>query len=468
MTTSIYTLLFLGSFLLILSWVAWQSRYHDKGNGFIIGHRELKFSSIFGSIISFLHAGDMFFWWFVFVALFGFGALWVSASLMATLVIMALFAPLATQLSRENNYITFPDLIRDRQGPWMEKWMLYGSLYGAIIIAAAQLFVAGQILSGLLPISAATGTVVSALVVALYVVLGGFLSVVRTDVYQAVVIILIAIAALLFGDWPTTSTIGEQLFSTDINLIASYAIIGLCLPVNTDLWQRFFATKDPRQARNATLAAFVINQTILMVGVVLFISNMLATAPDTDPQRVFIDLFSNNRSDTLVVSLLGVFIVSALLSTLDNQVLNFTTISTKNLLRIDPFQNRDRFIGGLRIMALAFLTLLTALLLTFQTEDLLSKLFTSYAVLGILTPFIFYAIAYKSAYQHRDKILALGVLVCIFFYWVLFYFDLYKNALWYIVPYICIPAVFISMDYCFRFSINNDTIRANSTTIKVD
>lgn len=438
-----YEYALLASFLFLagLTWVAWRSR--EQHGEFINGNRNIGFWGICGSIICFRQAGDMFIFWFLLVATLGFGTLWIAIAYSTIMLLMALLAPKAQRLAKEFGYITMPDLIKDRQGPLMAKWVNLSSLYGACLITISQLFVSGHVIGGLFDIGVVAGTFIGAVIVSFYVLLGGFLSVVRTDVFQAAVLIAFAVTALFWGQWPNNATISHQLLSPNTDLLIGYSIIGLSIPASTDLWQRFFAAKTGNDAKYGTLAALGIDTLIITLGIVILVTNILAAAPEGGPEQVFTNLFAEPGAKSLTITLFGIFILAAMMSTLDNQVFNFTLIATKNVLNINITENRRRFILILRIISIIMLA--TMALLSLFISDLLQWLIDSYSVIGVISPFIFYAIISKSLSPHGDKILAFGTLISAACYWYLFYLGLYENMYWYLMPY-SLPILFILMD----------------------
>lgn len=432
-------------FLAGLTWVAWRSR--EQSGEFINGNGNLGFWGVCGSIICYRQAGDMFVFWFLFVAALGFGAFWVVTAYAVIVFLMALLAPRAQRLARECGYITMPDLIKDRHGPLMAKWVNLFSLYGACLLTIAQLFVAGHIIGGLFDIGEVAGTFIGAAIVSFYILLGGFMSVVRTDVYQAVVLIVFAVGALFWGQWPDNATISRQLLSPDLDLIINYAILGLSIPASTDLWQRFFAAKTGKDAKYGAFAGLGIDTLIITFGIIVLVTNILAATPEGKPEEVFTNLFAGPGAKSLTVSLFGIFILSAMMSTLDNQVFNFTLIATKNVLNINIEKNRRRFILILRVISVVMLAAMAVLSL--EISDLLQWLITSYSMIGVISPFIVYAIMGKNQPLYGDGFLAFGTLISLACYWYLFHLGLYENMLWYCFPY-SIPLLFILADITTR------------------
>ena len=445
MTKVDYTILALGVFIAALAWVSWRSRSDERGRTFVIG--TIGWRGVFSSFIAFFHAGPSLMFWFGLVAVMGFGALWLSVAFAAFLAVMALVAPQAQRLARRYRYITLPDLIGDRQGPLTARALAGLSLYGSVVVATAQLNVAGNVIAGLFDTGPVIGTISAAAVVAAYIALGGFLSVVRTDVYQSAVILLIALGALMFSPWPEAGVIAREVVSPDLHMLVGVAMVGVTIPAWSDLWQRIFAAKSPSVARSAMLWV-IPTKLLISVGMVVFVTNILAASAGAELQNIYRDIYSGDVANPLVIALLGVFIISAMLSTLDNQVFNVTSIATQNILKLNEQSDRKRYILTLRAISLAMLAALTALSLTI--DDLVHWLIRTTAFIGIMTPYALYAVL-KHRESASDVFLTVGLMLSAAVYWLLFFLGYYDvNLIWLVLPY-SLSLLFVLVDYIALF-----------------
>lgn len=435
-----YSILFFAFHIIGLAYIAWRARLRGAGKGFIIGNRTMGFWGLYGSVISYMRAGSNLVFWFSFVALMGFGSIWILIAFYTGFILMTLLAPLAQRLSHQNNYITFADLIEDRQGSLMAIWLNIFSFYVILIMVVAQLFVMGNVVGDTLNIGNVPGIILGSIIVAACVSTGGFLSVVRTDIYQAFIIVLFAVGALLFCAWPPVAEFKSQLFSPNIDMVVGFGLIGFAVPASTDMWQRYFAARTPQMIVPATFAA-LFTDVVIILGIILFIQNILAATHGVDPAHIFGGIFNNSSIHPAIIALFGVFVVSTLMPTLGNQIFNSTSIITKNILRIDILKERRKFIWMLRLVSSVLLILFTTLSLTIK--DFMQWVIDTYAFVGVITPFIFYGVLQRA---YSDKLLATGVLASSLCYWVLYVAGFYTSMYWYIVPYSA-PLIFILWDY---------------------
>ena len=436
MTVLHHALIFFGLYIAALLYISWRSKPDAEGHGYIMGNRSLGLFDIIGTMISYYRMGSAVIFWFIFVQLMGFGALWVMVPFYSMMVVMALCAPYVHRIGLEKNYLTMNDMIRDRMGPTAEHWSNAYSIYIALVAIASQLFITGVIMGGLFGIGHAMGVFAGVAVVLVYVVIGGFLSVVRTDVFQAVIMVVIAIGALLFIEWPERDIIITQMGNPKWDFLLPFSLLLFVVPAHMDIWQRYFACKNGRVARNGSLLALPIDA-INVLGMVLFftyLGGMAATG--IDAQQIFIDLFYGRTDETnaLVIALFGVFVMSAMLSTVDNQVLFCGSVILKNIMGIDPEYDRKRFVRNLRILTPVILLSLAALSLTI--ENLFRWFVDSYGFIGTLTPLVFYTLIKANGdTRFTAWIISTGLTITVVTYWTLFIMGYFANTYWFALPY---------------------------------
>jgi SSS family solute:Na+ symporter len=133
------------------------------------------------------------------------------------------------------------------------------SLFGWIL---TNLIAGGQLLSSISGWSSLFTTTTISVVIAIYLVVGGFSAVVRTDVIQyiALIIITVVIAFALYKIPETgfSSSVNNNAFPSQMPLKQSlfFVFIGAMFPMGSaELWQRVYATKDKTDFRNAIILA---------------------------------------------------------------------------------------------------------------------------------------------------------------------------------------------------------------------
>ena len=223
------------------------------------------------------------------------------------------------------------------------------SYVSAQFVAGGKAFASGF---GLMP---STGVYITAAIVLLYTVLGGFLAVSLTDVFQAIVMIIALVvlpilAIIETGGW---SIFINQLQALDpvlldpsalsIGALAGFLGIGLGSPGNPHILARYMSIDDARQLRwSAVLGTF---WNVLMAWGALFIGLVgRAYFPEIDllPAGDEENLYPMLAKELLHPVLFGVIIASifaAIMSTADSMLLVAASSVVRDLY--DKILNKD-------------------------------------------------------------------------------------------------------------------------------
>jgi Na+/proline symporter len=164
--------------------LAWFSRAGEHGEGFVIGERKMSAFATMASLAAGMRDGSGIVIWVSLGATMGFAPLWLLAGLMVALLIHGYQALVVRKKAGERGYITMVDLIADSFGPWTARTMAVIMSVMTLFYAAGQLYISGRILSIILSIPMAAALAVSALTVGTYLLLGGYRTLMRTDVLR--------------------------------------------------------------------------------------------------------------------------------------------------------------------------------------------------------------------------------------------------------------------------------------------
>ncbi len=431
-----YTLLFFGLYLAVITYISWRARYHDHGEGFIIGSRRIGFLETLAAFVNIFRSGSALPLWLWIISIFGVWSFVAIIPYYILFAVVALVAPIARRKAIEHNIVTVSDLVKVGIGPYTAHLTSFISIYAAFLIAAAQLFMGGTVLGGLLGVGRDIGIVITAVTVASYLWVGGYMTLIRTDFFQFIVILILAFLAYVFIDWPTMEQVSDSYADIDWNILSGIMIGALTIMAVPDVWQRIFSADSGKTARNAVLFTTLVDA-FIVGGIILLCTYVLRdTAIDSDTNAIFGNIFTENYPAPIVAVLFGLFIFSALMSTLDNNVYIFTSSFTKNVLGINQEKDKDNFIKWSRFLTIIMLSSLS--FLAFTIEDLIQFLFDTTMYLIILGPFIIYACLSKKADKTTDYImLILGILVSVLYFTMQFN-GCFENMTLYIVPYVAL------------------------------
>ena len=239
----------------------------------------------------------------------------LALGLIALLFISKKYKPEAD----EQRFYTIPDLFSFHWGK------AAGLLASAVVIGWALGFVIMQLISSavllkeLLPLPYWACVIISVIVVLLYLIVSGFRAVVVTDVIQygalALFLIVIGLFAIPKVDYVTVSKHFGELGLFDA---LGFFILGfLNITVSADLWQRIYAAKSDKDARNGIMWGILL---LLIVGVLLYIPVLYARGLPIqfDPNKAL--LLGLTLLPHGVIGLAFSAILIAVVSTLDTMV----------------------------------------------------------------------------------------------------------------------------------------------------
>ncbi len=205
-------------------------------------------------------------------------------------------------------------------------------------IVAAQIIGAAQIITVLTDINYINAVVLSGVVFIIYTILGGQLSIIKTDLLQLIVLlisILLVYASTLSGpkNYEALGMISEKFTSFDlIIMILTYSSTYL---VGPDIYSRIFCAKNRSVAKKSIILSVVILIPLAFIlgSLGVYAANLY---PNLDVAKVSPLLYMAKSSLPKSVSLILYFgLLSAVISSADTNLMTassiFTQIFTKNL-----------------------------------------------------------------------------------------------------------------------------------------
>lgn len=267
-------------------------------------------------------------------------------------------------------------------------WM--GVVSGQIVAASRVLFAVGI---G----SPAAWMVMFTVVLVVYAVAGGQRAILRTDVLQAVVIVIGLAAAGAFVhasvdgpgglamslppgslDFPVNNAFGWS------DLGSMLVLVGAVYVVGPDIYTRLLSAKDTASARTATLSAAVL---VVPVAVIVTVLGLAARvlAPGIDPEQALPWLVAH-ALPPYAAALLLAGLVAALMSSADSTLLGQSVILADDILS-RAFPLGEKSVVVLARACVVVLGLL-ALLLALSLQGVIASLMFAYSIFtsGVVGP----------------------------------------------------------------------------------
>jgi sodium/proline symporter len=322
----------------------------------------------------------------------GLSAIWaVIGYVIVEFFLFLYYAPKLRRFTEKHNCITIPDFFaarfNDEKGS-LRILITVIFLIFMITYVAAQFVGGGKAFLAYFGLRESTGIVITASIVLIYTILGGFLAVSLTDVLQAIVMIFALIGLPVYGiiEQGGYEVISDQLRNIDSSFFNPVAFgfgsligllgIGLGSPGNPHILVRYMSIKDHRKLKMTAIVGTIWN--VLLAGGAFMIGIVarsyfprLTMLPNQDPENAYISL----ANELLPVGLVGILLASifaAIMSTADSQLLVAASSVVRDIY--EKIMKRDRFISQEKLTMMSRLVVAVlvylAVILGFIVEDL--------------------------------------------------------------------------------------------------
>ncbi|KPK87535.1 MAG: proline permease [Bacteroides sp. SM23_62_1] len=322
----------------------------------------------------------------------GLSAVWaVAGYTIVEFVLFLLYAPRIRKFSEENDCITLPDFyaarFRDQSGSLRIIIIIIFMIF-MVTYVSAQFVGGGKAFFANFGLNQNTGLLITAAIILIYTILGGFLAVSLTDVLQAFIMIIGLIGLPLYGiiklgGW---NDLTNNLLKIDNDFFNSFALtagmlagflgIGLGSPGNPHIIIRYMSIRDPSQFNWTAIVGTVWNILLAagalftgLVGRAYFSSPSLL--PDADAENVYITL-ANELLHPVAVGLILASIFAAIMSTADSQLLVAASSIVRDLYEKILLKGKQISQKKLALMSrfVVIILVLIAVILGILIEDL--------------------------------------------------------------------------------------------------
>ncbi len=271
----------------------------------------------------------------------GASAMWASVGYIAVELLLFLFyAPRLRRFSERYDCVTLPDFYAARFGDPRSALRLMLAVIILVFMVgyiAAQFVGGGKAFAASFGITPTAGVMITASIVLIYTVLGGFLAVSLTDTVQACFMLfaLFALPLVAIIDLGGHQVVTTQLAALDPRLLNPTALafgtalgfvgIGLGSPGNPHIIVRYMSIRDPAEFRHAAVVGTLANVAMASGAVAIGLVGRaqfpdLALLPDADPETLYPTLAREHFHPVLFGIVLA-SIFSAIMSTADSQIL---------------------------------------------------------------------------------------------------------------------------------------------------
>ena len=372
-------------FMIVLGIGFFSSRNQSK-DGFLIANRALNFGNLIATISASLLGGGVLITFVAYVYQYGLSGIWFMAGISIGVLMFLLFYKKLKALSDKNNFYTLSDYFYHKYGNKLGLLSAIVIFIWAFCLILMQFIAGGRVLSAILGTSYPFSVLIMGTVVFIYLVLGGFNAVVKTDYFQYGTIVLLAIV-ILFPLSQKTRLIPEDLQLGEMGLIQSLAFLfigAFNVVVSADIWQRVYASKNTMHARIGLIGSSLL---IIIVGLILSVIGLAAKSnyPEIQPDQALVYGISN----LLPTGLLGmglVMLFSVIMSTLDTMLFIVAMNISNDIMA--RFNNRYKEVSVRATRFLIFLLALMGMLIAIFVQDIINVGFSLTGIGLSLAPVI--------------------------------------------------------------------------------
>lgn len=319
----------------------------------------------------------------------GISAIWaILGYTLVELFLFLFYAPRLRKYTEEHDCITIPDFYSAR---FSDTFGILRIIIITIFLIFMVAYVAAQFASGgkaffaHFGISQNLGLIITACIVLLYTLMGGFMAVSYTDVLQGIMMILALVILPVIGiiDQGGLDSIKISadhpgylnLFSVSSLAIIGYLGIGLGSPGNPHILVRYMSIKDPTQFRWTAIVGTIWN-IIMGIGAVLIgivgrtYFQSVSLLPGEDAETIFISL-ADKLMHPVMVGLILASVFAAIMSTADSQLLVAASSIVRDLYEKIIHKNApltSRKLALLSRIAILILVILATLLGIYSKE----------------------------------------------------------------------------------------------------
>ena len=333
---------FIAYLLLLIGVGIYASRFSSKGiSEYFIGGRKMnRFVVALSAVVSGRSA-----WLLLGVTGMAYAqgpsAIWaVVGYIIVELFLFLYYARRLRNFTEKRDCLTVPDFFAERFGD--ENGMLRLTIVAIFLVfmigyISAQFVAGGKAFASGFGMEMNTGILTTALIVVLYTIVGGFLAVSLTDMFQAIFMILalVILPAVAIIDFGGLGFLLDQLAAMDSMFVDPFALsvgaaigfvgIGLGSPGNPHILARYMSIDDSKQLKAAAIIGTVWN--VLMAWGAVFIGLAgrayfpeVSMLPAEDTENLF-PMLAQLHLHPILFGVVLASIFAAIMSTADSQLL---------------------------------------------------------------------------------------------------------------------------------------------------
>jgi sodium/proline symporter len=380
--------------LVVITIGALSSRFSSSGiNNFFIGGRRMGRLIVAMSAVVSGRSAWLLLGFTGMAYTMGLSAVWaVAGYIIVEFFLFFYYARRLRRFTEKYDCITLPDFFTARfpdPGGRLRLLVVVIIIIFMVAYVSAQFVAGGKALAATFSMDYTTGLLLTAMIILVYVVLGGFLAVSLNDTIQAFIIIFALLAVPVksiidFGGWNEFITMlaaedtGSFIdpFALSAGAMIGFLGIGLGSPGNPHIIARYMSIRNPRSLPSVAVIGTVAN--ILMAGGALFVGLVgrlyfpdVTMLPGADTENLY-PVLSRGHLHPFIFGLVIASIFAAIVSTADSQLLVAGSAVIRDIYEKWVMKGKTVTQKKLVFLSRSVITLLviTALLMSWAAGDI--------------------------------------------------------------------------------------------------
>lgn len=298
---STFNIILIVIYFLIVLYIGFSARKKENNEGFLLANRKLGTFQLTGTMLASLFGGTAIVVTMGFVFEYGISTIWAFFSTTLGCFLLAALVPKIKKLADKKKHYTFSDYFHEKYGKKV------GLLVSIIIFIVYFGYLLGQLIAGGIILSTLTAmpyflcVLLVGSIIIIYIFAAGFKAVVKTDVFQYIIILLLIFLSFnIFSNAKTISLTDLNLFSAGTINIIGFLVYGIMImTLGAEFWQRIYAAKSNKVARTSLILTGSI---FLFLGVLIVLIGLSVKSnfPNIVPTTALVVGFQNLLSGHLL------------------------------------------------------------------------------------------------------------------------------------------------------------------------
>lgn len=387
------SIIFFILYIAILVIIGLVSSRKESEDGFMIAERKVEGVQVAATMSAAFFDGFMLSVYIAYVYQYGFSAIWLFVGLALGLLLLKKYAGKIKQKADELKVYSMPEYFFRVLGKKNGLMFSLFLVFQFFLVLIVNLIISSKVLSAIFPISYLHALIIGGVIVLSYLLLAGFKAVVRTDFFQVIIGLTMALTVAIFLLGKTHIPVTEfGLGMLGIGDTIGFLVLGglgmLCAP---DLWQRIFATRDEKNLkRGLNYSVFILMVFAVVISVVGLVTKQFF--PNILPEDALVTGFSQLLPFGLKE--FGMILLYAVaLSSTDTVTFVVSSIFTRDLKNYTAKYSETSMKVLARFFMVVFIVL--ALVVAFFYQDIMQLGFSLASLNLALFPVVFGSLYWK-------------------------------------------------------------------------